>query len=84
VRGWPVQSSHFSPGKRRKCSHERVLGYFIFPRPDEFTPHLMVRNAPFLVNTARLHNLSEFYDTVGKVWAPTRITEHKPTSGIFQ
>jgi DNA invertase Pin-like site-specific DNA recombinase len=55
-----------------KRSHERALGYFVFPRLDGFKTHCMVRNDPFLLNAVRLHNLSEFYETVKKVWAESR------------
>jgi len=56
-----------------KRSHERVLGYFVFPRLDGFKTHNMVRNDPFLVNAIRLRDLSEFYETVKKVWPETKI-----------
>jgi DNA invertase Pin-like site-specific DNA recombinase len=51
-----------------KRSHERVLGYFVFQHLDGFKTHLMIRNDPFLLNAVRLHNLSEFYETVKKIW----------------
>jgi DNA invertase Pin-like site-specific DNA recombinase len=55
-----------------KRSRERVLSYFVFQRLDGFKTHLMVKNDPFLLNAVRLHNLSEFYETVKKVWAKSR------------
>ena len=52
-----------------KRSHERVLGYFVFPHLDGFRTHLMFRKDPFLSAAIRLNDLSEFYATVQKLWA---------------
>jgi DNA invertase Pin-like site-specific DNA recombinase len=51
-----------------KLSHERVLGYFVYPRLDGFKTHFMFRNDPFLRAAVRLRDLSEFYATVRSVW----------------
>jgi hypothetical protein len=51
-----------------KRSHERVLGYFVFPHLDGFRTHFMFRNDPFLRAAVRLRDLSEFYATVKTVW----------------
>jgi DNA invertase Pin-like site-specific DNA recombinase len=50
-----------------KRSHERVLGYFVFPHLDGFRTHFMFRNDPFLRVAVRLRDLSEFYATVKTV-----------------
>jgi DNA invertase Pin-like site-specific DNA recombinase len=47
-----------------KRSHERVLGYFVFPHLDGFRTHFLFRNDPFLRAAVRLRDLSEFYATV--------------------
>ena len=51
-----------------KRSHERVLGYFVYPHLDGFKTHFMFRNDPFLRAAVRLRDLSEFYATVRTVW----------------
>jgi DNA invertase Pin-like site-specific DNA recombinase len=51
-----------------KRSHERVLGYFVFPHLDGFSTHFMFRNDPFLRAAVRFRDLSEFYATVKTVW----------------
>jgi DNA invertase Pin-like site-specific DNA recombinase len=50
-----------------KRSHERVLGYFVFPHLDGFRTHFMFRKDPFLRAAVRLRDLSEFYATVKTV-----------------
>ncbi len=51
-----------------KRSHERVLGYFVFPHLHGFRTHFMFRNDPFLSAAVRLNNLSEFYATAQELW----------------
>jgi hypothetical protein len=55
-----------------KRSHERVLGYFVFPHLDGFRTHFMFRNDPFLSAAVRLNDLSEFYATAQALWAKNR------------
>jgi DNA invertase Pin-like site-specific DNA recombinase len=50
-----------------KRSHERVLGYFVFPSLEGFKTHFMFRNDPFLGAAVHLHDLTEFYTVVKKV-----------------
>jgi hypothetical protein len=67
-----------------KRSHERVLGYFVFPHLDGFRTHFMFRNDPFLRAAVRLRDLSEFYATVTTV-CDQRITQMQSVeSGDFK
>jgi DNA invertase Pin-like site-specific DNA recombinase len=51
-----------------KRSHERVLGYFVYPHLNGFKTHFMSRNDPFQRAAVRLRNLAEFYTTVNMIW----------------
>ena len=63
-----AESSHITLLCPVKRSHERVLGYFVFPHLDGFRTHCMFRKDPFLGAGVRLRDLSEFYETVKTVW----------------
>jgi DNA invertase Pin-like site-specific DNA recombinase len=63
----PAESSYLTLLCPVKRSHERVLGYFVFPHLDGFKTHFMFRNDPFLRAAVRLRDLSEFYATVKTV-----------------
>jgi hypothetical protein len=63
-----AESGHITLLCPVKRSHERVLGYFVFPHLDGFRTHCMFRKDPFLGAGVRLRDLSEFYETVKTVW----------------
>lgn len=63
----PAESSYITLLCPVKRSHERVLGYFVFPSLEGFKTHFMFRNDPFLGAAVQLRALSEFYAVVKKV-----------------
>jgi DNA invertase Pin-like site-specific DNA recombinase len=74
----PAESSYLTLLCPVKRSHERVLGYLVFPHLDGFKTHFMFRNDPFLRAAVRLRDLSEFYPTVKKVYL-----ENQPSRAGF-
>jgi hypothetical protein len=56
-------------------THDRVLGYFIFPRLDGFKLHYMTRNDPFLRTGVRLQSLNDLYATVKEAGTRNQITD---------
>jgi hypothetical protein len=48
-------------------SHDRILGYYVLPRMSRHT--VLCRNASWLRSGVQLHNLSDFYATVKRIWA---------------
>ena len=55
-----------------KRSHERALGYFVFPHLNGFRTHFMFRNDPFMGAAVKLSALSEFYATAQSFWLKNR------------
>jgi hypothetical protein len=65
----PVESSYITLLCPVKRSHERVLGYFVFPHLNGFRTHFMFKKDPFLNAAVKLNSLSEFYSVAQQLWA---------------
>ncbi len=51
------------------CTHDSVLGYYVFPRMDWLRSHRLYKNDPCLRTAKKLRSLSEFYDIAAKLWS---------------
>ena len=63
-----------------KRSHERALGYFVFPHLNGFKTHFLFRNDPFLNAALKLNDISEFYATAQDLWAKNQTLANRQIS----
>lgn len=63
-------------------AHNRLLGYFLFPKVDIFRSHRLHRHDLFLKSATHLSDLSQFYTAAKEMWTARSISD--PTDPISQ
>jgi Recombinase len=68
----PLERSYITLFCKMSPTHDRALSFHIFPRLD-FKSHRSFAGDPWLRTGIRLRQLEDFYATVNKLWAETRL-----------